>query len=50
MASSTEVLHDLTVECVIRGYGNPTCYCHEIASCQKIRVLLVKKFCLLAEL
>ena len=50
MASSTEVLHDSTVESVIRDYGNPTRYCHEVASCRKIRVLLISKFCLIAEL
>ena len=50
MSSSTEVLHDSTVDSVIRGYGNPTRYCHEVTSCQKIKVLLIRKFCLLAEL
>ena len=49
MASSTEVLHDSTVESVIRDYGNPKRYCHVVA-CRKIRVLLISKFCLLAEL
>ena len=38
MASSIELLHDSTVDNVISMYGNPTCYCHEVASCRKIRV------------
>ena len=51
MSSSTEVLHDSTVDSVIRGYGNPTRYCHEVTSCRKIKVLLmIRNFCLLAEL
>ena len=81
MASSTEVLHDLTVDSVVRDkitrkiclwylcmsvhniynivhfkmrhyllHGNPTRRCHEVASCRKIWVLLIRKFGLLAEL
>ena len=44
MASSTEVLHDSTVDSVIRGYGDPTRYCHEVTSCRNVWVLLIRNF------